>query len=254
MKRRLRQLGWGRCMIDRRLDPWPYEPWMLDDGVYAQASAQARQRGFNSVDALLADGLASELVYDYDTWYEQLIAAGELGWDRQPYIVVLPDRVGDGVRSLATSLEWYHRFWDDFQMNIEDAETDGVEYDPEDDPLSEVLFYLAVQPGIEPAELDRPCPHCPWTDFPIYLHLHGILLGGSSKWKVAHARLWKRWCTDRRLMLHYARAGTPSKAMFAKEIGADSLDSSHPLWTEARFEHFADVVVNGHPQIELFTA
>lgn len=253
MIRRLKQLGWGRCMIDRRLDPWRYEPYMLDNGAYAQAAAQARARGFTSVDALLAAGLASELTYDYDGWYEQLMSVGELGWDHQPQIVVLPDRVGDGARSLATSLEWYHTFWKDFSDNIRDAEIDGVEYDPEDDPLSETWFYLAVQPGIEPEDLERPCPICgDWDSFPIYLHLTGVLLGGSSKWKVANVRRWKEWCRDHRLDLHYARAGTPSKARFAMEVGVDSIDSAHPLWTEARFEHFADVLQNGHPQMELF--
>ena len=250
---RLKQLGWGRCMVDRRLDPWPHEPWMLDNGVYAQAAAQARTLGFASVDALLAGGRASELEYDYDTWYEQVLSAGELGWDRQPEIVVLPDRVGDGERSLATSVEWYHRFWEDFRMNAEDAVTDGVEYDEEDDPLSETWFYLAVQPGIEPGHLERPCPVCGWFDgLPTWMHFRGILLGGSSTWKVTHAARWKRWCEARGLALHYARAGTPAKARFAREVGADSLDSAFPLWTVQRFERFADEIRNGAPQMELF--
>ena len=241
-------------MIERRLDPWEYEPWMLDNGAYSQAAAQARARGYPSVDAMLEAGLASELQYDFDDWYEQLIASGELGWDRLPQIVVLPDRVGDGPRSLTTSLEWYHTFWKDFSDNIEDAETDGVDYDPDSDPLSETTFYLAVQPGIEPADLERPCPICgDWDNFPIYLHLSGILLGGTSRWKVANARRWRRWCRKRRLDLHYARAGTPAKVRFAMEVGVDSIDSAHPLWTEERFERFADVIQNGHPQLELFT-
>jgi hypothetical protein len=226
---------------------------MLDNGVYAQASAQARARGFASVDALLAAGLAPELRYDYDTWYEQLLGAGELGWDRQPEIVVLPDRVGDGQRSLQTSIEWYHRFWEDFRMNAEDAAAEGVEYDEEDDPLSETWFYLAVQQGIEPGDLERPCPVCGWFDgLPAWMHFRGILLGGSSRWKVAQAARWKRWCEPRGLALHYARAGTPSKARFAREVGADSLDSAFPLWTMERFERFADLVQHGAPQMELF--
>lgn len=250
---RLRQLGWGRCMIDRRLDPWPHEPWMLDNGAYAAAAAQARALGYRSVDAMIADGRASELTYTYDQWYEQLVAAGELGWDRQPMIVVLPDRVGDGAASLATSIEWYHGFWEDFWQNVEDAAIDGIEYDPEDDPLSETWFYLAVQEGILPEHLDAPCPRCGWFDrLPTWMHFQGILLGGTSAWKARQARVWKAWCAERSLALHYARAGTPAKARFAKEVGADSIDSSHPLWTEARFEHFADVVTNGHPQHELF--
>lgn len=252
---RLKHLGWGRCMVHKRLDPWPHEPWMLDNGVYAQAAAQARALGYVSVDALLAAGRAHELTYEYDSWYEQLLSAGELGWDRQPRIVVLPDRVGDGARSLAVSVEWYHRFWEDFNDNVEDAATDGVDYDPEDDPLCEVWFYVAVQPGIEPEDLDRPCPHCGWFDeLPTWMHFHGVLLGGSSRWKVAQASRWKRWCHARGLALHYARAGTPSKARFAREVGADSLDSSFPLWTVQRFERFADEVQNGPRQVELFAA
>jgi len=242
-------------MIDRRLDPWPYEPWMLDNGAYAQATKQARELGFRNVDELLAAGLGPKLTYEYDTWYEQLIEAGDLGWDRQPSIVVLPDRVGDGQRSLATSLEWYHRFWEDFQDNVEDAEVDGVEYDPENDPLSETLFYVAVQPGIEPTDLEQVCPHCgSWDNFPIYLHFHGILLGGSSRWKVAHAARWKRWCGERHLALHYARAGTPAKARFARSVGADSIDSAFPLWTMERFEQFVDAIENEPRQTELLAA
>jgi hypothetical protein len=259
---RLRQLGWGRCMVHKRLDPWPYEPWMLDNGVFAQAADQARRRGYARVDDLIEAGHAAELVYDYDAWYEQLIEAGDLGWDRQPHIVVLPDRVGDGQRSLQTSLEWYHRFWEDFAWNAQDAVIDGVEYDEEDDPLSETLFYLAVQQGISPADLERDCPFCGWYSpalkmdvmkEPIWMHFTGILLGGTSKWKVAEAARWKAFCRERDLALHYARAGTPSKAVFAHHVGADSIDSAFPLWTEERFERFVDVILNGPRQRDLFS-
>jgi hypothetical protein len=49
---------------------------------------------------------------------------------------------------------------------------------------------------------------------------------------------WCGFAHRMNLRLHYARAGTERKVRHAKEIGADSIDPTFPLWTKQRFYRF----------------
>lgn len=245
--RRLEALGWGRCMVDARLDPYDCEPWMLDNGAYAQAAAQARAAGFPSLDAAIRAGAAVHFEYDFEPFERKLEELERVECWSQPRIVVVPDRPGD-PDSLDFSLLWWHDFWPRWYARHDPAEEETF--------AEEVSWWLPVQDGVAPEQLDVTCPDCQglWAvlRLPIWDHFRGIFLGGSARWKAETAPRWRAWCAERGLELHYARAGTPEKARYAAQVGADSLDSAFPLWTTERFECFADQIQNGPAQHELF--
>jgi hypothetical protein len=137
--------------------------------------------------------------------------AQRLAWCREnvnsdPYMAVCPDIPGGGLESLKWSL-----------MFREDL--------PNDWP-----WYLAVQDGMKPEDLEE----C--------LHLFaGIFLGGSDRFK-GQANLWCKFAHAMGVKFHYGRAGTLWKVKHAFQVGADSCDSSFPLWTAERFRKFVQAV------------
>ena len=74
----------------------------------------------------------------------------------------------------------------------------------------------------------------------------GLFLGGTDAFKLT-ARDWCGLAHRNNKKFHYARAGTINKLQHAIRIGADSLDSSFPLWTKVRLLLFYDIWKNGHP-------
>jgi hypothetical protein len=94
------------------------------------------------------------------------------------------------------------------------------------DSLPAWPWYLAVQDGTDPAHVH-----------PYVSHFAGIFLGGTDRYK-ARAREWANFARDLGMPLHYGRAGTLAKLDHAEEVGADSLDSAFPLWTERRLRDF----------------
>ena len=132
---------------------------------------------------------------------------------RTPMLAVVPDLPAQGQRSLDFSVAWLPRL-------------------PETWPR-----YLAVQDGMTPqAVLDV-----------LDLGFAGLFLGGTDRFKLEAAE----WCAlahgnDR--FFHYARAGTRAKVEHAQRVGADSMDSSFPLWTRRRFAEFAQWIEGTHPQ------
>jgi hypothetical protein len=131
-----------------------------------------------------------------------------------PILAVVPDIVAGGQRSLDFSLDWVMRL-------------------PNGWP-----WYLAVQDGMETHQVEDS------------LHLFsGIFLGGTDRFK----RTAYRWCNlahAHQKRFHYGRAGTIAKLLHAKKIGADSLDSAFPLWTNQRLETFAQHVAHDCTQLQ----
>lgn len=119
-----------------------------------------------------------------------------------PYFSVCPDIPGAGLASLRFSLEW--------RMDL----------------MNSFPWYLAVQDGM--------------TEKDVIPHLHlfsGIFLGGSDSFKGTAIR-WCRLAHQFQKKFHYARAGTLNKVKHAYMVGADSCDSSFPLWTRQRMREF----------------
>lgn len=134
-----------------------------------------------------------------------------------PTLAVIPDVPGDGVATLRMAEQWWLE-------------------------LSAIPFpwFIAVQDGMVPADLE------PWAG-----RLAGVFLGGTDSYK-ARANDWAAWCEARGLRFHYGRAGTMEKVAHAMEVGADSLDSALPMWTEGRWRAFTDALQYGPPQQDFF--
>ena len=132
----------------------------------------------------------------------------------EPYICVAPDIPASGY-SLEWTIDWMSEL-------------------PRDWP-----WYLALQDGMLYRDVEK------------VLHLFsGLFLGGSDAFK-RQAYSWCQFAHRNEKKFHYARAGTPTKLKHAMKIGADSLDSSYPLWTKQRFSDFAHLWTHGDKQSEI---
>lgn len=135
---------------------------------------------------------------------------------QRPDFIVLPDIVGGGLASLALSRRWMGRLY-------------GV-----------VPLYLAVQDGMEPHRIA-----------PVLRGLAGIFVGGTLEWKLATGERWATFAKSAGIGCHIGRCGGASRVKWAKRIGATSLDSSLPLFSEENLARFIAAV--GCKQMELLT-
>lgn len=133
---------------------------------------------------------------------------------RQPYLCVLPDIVGGGLKSRDMSMAWLEKL-----------------------PTG-LPWYFAVQDRMTFREVEHVFRDSRIT---------GIFLGGTDAFK-ATARQWALDSKKFGKRFHYGRAGTMRKVVHAVHSGADSIDSAFPLWTNDRFDRFIEVVTKGHPQ------
>lgn len=118
-----------------------------------------------------------------------------------PDFVVAPDVVAGGLESLAVSLAWCDRL-------------------PE-------ARYLAVQDGMSLDDVD-----------PFLARFAGIFVGGSVPWKLRTGVDWVALAHEHGKRCHIGRVGNPKRLAWAREIGADSVDSSQPLWTNIKWRAF----------------
>lgn len=123
-----------------------------------------------------------------------------------PHLAILPDIVAGGVESLEFSLGWLERV------------------------PSAWPWYLAVQDGMMPADLDGMLDT-----------VAGIFLGGTTRFK-SQAAIWSDLAHAAGKKFHYARAGTPTRVEHAYLVRADSLDSCLPLWDEGKWMQFQRAV------------
>ena len=178
----------GRMLIRKRIIPYEGEPWGFDNGAYADFRAGLE---FNSTRFLKALELAVEIADKY----------------HYPYIAVLPDVVGGGLRSLELSIEWLEKELRYIGFN----------------------WYLAIQNGMPPEEIENILR--------TYPEIKGLFLGGTDEFKKT-APLWSSLAHKHGRKFHYARAGSIKKIREAVKAGADSLDSALPLWTNQKLERF----------------
>lgn len=134
-------------------------------------------------------------------------ADGRIAAFGAPDFVVLPDLVARGLESLVESDGWIAEIADvaPLYLAVQDGMTDG-----------DVEALLARRPGL----------------------LAGIFVGGSLPWKRETAASWVSFAHARGLRVHVGRVGTLERVRWALAIGADSIDSSFPLWTRGRLEAF----------------
>jgi hypothetical protein len=99
--------------------------------------------------------------------------------------------------------------------------------------------YLVVQDGMSPQDV-----------LPVAGRYDGLFVGGSVEWKVRTGKVWVDAAHRAGLPCHIGRVGTPKRVMWAKRIGADSIDSCLPLWSAENLDRFVSAL-DGR-QMELF--
>ena len=139
---------------------------------------------------------------------ERFIVAMERASDSEvlPDFVVCPDRVAH-PESLAFSRSW---------LDI----CKGTVTSP---------VFLAVQDGMEitPETVSG---------------FDGIFVGGTLEWKVATGLEWRRLAHSLSMICHVGRVGTAKRVRWALRIGADSIDSCLPLWSQGNLRTFVNAL------------
>ena len=108
-----------------------------------------------------------------------------------PDFIVCPDIVAGGYDSLRFSLKWLNEI-------------------PAGYPV-----YLAVQDGMQPDVIRQ------------YIELFdGLFIGGTLEWKLKTASDWINLAHRYNKKAHIGKVGTFKRLVWAKSIGADSIDSS----------------------------
>lgn len=152
--------------------------------------------------------------FDERRYLKALDVAAEVGGP--PYMAVCPDLVGQGNRSLDFSFRWMCR-----------------------QSLPETWnWYLALQDGMSVSDVSS-----------MLSLFRGLFLGGTDEFK-GTAQMWCDFAHKNGKLFHYARAGTERKIRHAINVGADSLDSSFPLWTMDRLFRMEWLVNVGEPRLE----
>lgn len=137
-----------------------------------------------------------------------------------PDFVVLPDIVAGGLESLAFSMSWVGR-------------------------LQGFALYLAVQDGMTPADL----PHIGGRS-----NIHGLFVGGTLGWKIRTGADWCAAARARGVACHVGRVGTETRIGWARRIGATSIDSALPLWSEENLERFLRGLAGRQSELALVSA
>lgn len=105
--------------------------------------------------------------------------------------IVAPDIVAGGMDSMDFSLSWVDR-------------------------LRPARLALAVQDGIKFESIGRSVAN----QFAV------LFVGGTADWKWQTAAQWVRTAHDHGMKCHIGRVGTLARLQYAKQIGADSVDST----------------------------
>lgn len=134
----------------------------------------------------------------------------------RPIFGVLPDVVGGGEESIKLSASWIYSL-------------------PESIP-----WYLAVQDGMTEKMVG-----------PVLEHVSGIFLGGTTEFKSTAPR-WSELAHGSGKRFHYARVSTPQHIRRAYDCGADSCDSTQPLWSENEWRKFERAVADTRAQTTMF--
>lgn len=198
----LRELGIGECCTRGQLPP-RRDPWFYDNGAFEdfQAGAPFDYLQFSR------DMRAIRLWADAEGIPPHMARGGESL--PKPDFIVVPDVVAGGLASLDFSAE-----------HLDECLRAGAP------------CYLAVQDGMTPDHVRRFLDE--------NRGVAGLFVGGSLDWKLATGATWT--ATGRRLGLpvHVGRVGTADRVRWAHDIGADSIDSALPLWSERKLDVFVD--------------
>lgn len=149
---------------------------------------------------------------DEEFWFELILA---LASSNPPAFVVCPDRVATGLASLAFSLRWLDECESRLRVLGEHVE------------LAVPRWYFVTQDGMTADDVRAVAPR-----------FAGLFVGGSLPWKLQTGAAWVQLAHELEMPCHIGRVGTVKRVRWAQRIGADSIDSSLPLWSSAKLDGF----------------
>jgi hypothetical protein len=129
-------------------------------------------------------------------------------YDGQPDFIVVPDMVAGGMESLAFSMYWMCR---------------------QELRRHKVPMYLAVQDGMTPEAVR--------SDVGVF---DGLFVGGTLDFKLKTGESWVQMAKALGKPCHIGRVGTENRVAWARRIGASSIDSCLPLWSEDNLQRFSE--------------
>lgn len=202
--RDLARLGIGECTVRGEL-PARRTPFFHDNGAYRDWQAAGAPIGQAAVEAVAT-------TFGFARWLR------DMRWMRYrdivPDFVVVPDIVTAGRASLDFSGQW------------------------RDVIPAEMPAYLAVQDGMNEGMVGDHLDQLADGGHPYA----GVFVGGSLEWKLATSEAWVAFAHGRGLRCHIGRVGVPDLVRWAREIGADSIDSSFPLMHHTHLAAFVAAV------------
>lgn len=134
----------------------------------------------------------------------------------RPAWIALPDIVAGGLPSLSMSASWVSACA----------------------PLAPLA--LVVQDGMKAEDIERIRPSVAW-----------LFVGGSPDWKWRTARYWVATARRMGLGMHIGKVGSEKWVRLAADCGADSIDSSQPLFDVDYIDRRVAAVHDGREQLSL---
>ena len=135
--------------------------------------------------------------------------------EEPPEFVVVPDSVGNRPETLEMAAYWFPR-------------------------LEGLPLYFAAQDEMTIKDYDLLASY----------GAAGVFIGGTLEWKFSNGESICRWARSNSLKVHIGRIGSYKTITWAKYIGANSIDSTQPLWERKRMRRAYNALSQGM----LFTA
>jgi hypothetical protein len=79
-----------------------------------------------------------------------------------------------------------------------------------------------------------------------------LFVGGSLPWKLNTGAMWARVAHANGRDCHVGRVGSAKRVRWAVDAGADSIDSSLPLWSAEKTDVFLAALDSARRQTSLF--
>lgn len=165
---------------------------------------------------------------DFDAevfWFELILG---LASDCPPDFIVCPDRVATGLESLAFSRRSLAEYGSRLLALSEHVS------------IATPRWYLAVQDGMTADDVRAA-----------FDGFSGIFVGGTLPWKLKTGERWVQVAHELGVKCHIGRVGTARRVRWAMRIGADSIDSTVPLWSKENLAVFVEALAIGGKQTEL---
>jgi len=144
-------------------------------------------------------------LFDAEAFRADVATIAALAPAEAPDFLVVPDLVAEGMASLQASMRWL----------------------PELRARVACPLYLAVQDGMPPSAVAA-----------VIAQFDGLFVGGTLPWKLATGGTWVELGHSLARPVHVGRVGTAKRVTWAIGIGADSIDSTLPLWSKENLRSF----------------